>query len=222
MDPDRLAALRRRYDRPPLSGSDLGPDPIAAFARWFGEAVDASAEGLVTEANAVVVATADADGTPSARTVLLKAYDERGFVFYTNYTSAKGRDLDVNPRAALLFPWHAIDRQVRVSGAAEHVSRAESDAYFRSRPRASQIGAWASRQSTAVRDRAELDDRFVELSARWPEGVDVPVPEFWGGVRVVPTEIEFWQGRPDRLHDRLRYRRASVADTGWLLDRLAP
>lgn len=221
MDPDRLAALRRRYDRGPLLEGDLDPDPFAAFGRWFADAVDAASAGLLVEPNAVVLATADADGVPDARTVLLKAYDSRGFVIYTNYGSAKGRQVAENPRAALVFPWHPLDRQVRVTGTVERVSQEETHTYFRSRPWSSQIGAWASHQSSVVADRGELDERFAALAARWPEGTDVPVPDFWGGLRVVPHAIEFWQGRPDRLHDRLRYSRGA-AGAAWTRERLAP
>ena len=220
MDPDRLAALRRHYHRPPLVEGELGPDPLAAFGRWFADAVEAAEAGLLVEPNAVVLATSGADGTPAARTVLLKAFDERGFVIYTNYTSAKARELDANPRAALLFPWHPLDRQVRITGPVERVARQETEAYFRSRPWSSQIGAWASHQSSVVPGRAALDERFAELAARWPEGTDVPVPDFWGGYRVAPEIVEFWQGRTDRLHDRLRYARA--AGGTWSIDRLAP
>src|SRR6478609_7842822 len=227
MDPDRLAALRRRYDRLPLLEGELGPDPFAAFGQWFADAVRDADEGLLVEANATVLATADAEGRPHARTVLLKAFDVRGFVFFTNYTSAKAADLDANPFASLVLLWHPLDRQIRINGAVEKIDRAETEAYFRSRPWSSQIGAWASHQSTVLPDRHVLDDRFAELAARWPEGSDVPVPDFWGGMRIVPDAIEFWQGRPDRLHDRLRYSRelpsAGVSAAGaWTLERLAP
>ena len=229
MDPDRLAALRRRYDRLPMLEGELGPDPFAAFGQWFADAVTDAEEGLLVEANAVILATVDADGRPSARTVLLKAFDPRGFVVYTNYTSAKAQDVDGNPNVALVFPWHPLDRQVRVTGRAEKVSREETEAYFRTRPWSSRIGAWASHQSSVLPDRSALEDRFAELAHRWPEGSDVPVPDFWGGLRVVPDSVEFWQGRPDRLHDRLRFSRelAPVGDPGehpgaWVLERLAP
>jgi len=223
MDPDRLAALRRQYDRPPLLPEQLGADPFGAFGAWFAAAAAAASDGLLVEPNAMVLATSSAAGGPSARTVLLKAYDDRGFVLYTNYGSAKARDLDTDPRAALVFLWHALDRQVRVEGVVEKVSREETATYFRSRPWASRIGAWASRQSEVVADRAVLDERFAQLARRWPEGSDVPVPDFWGGLRVVPVTIEFWQGRPDRLHDRLRYvRTEGPTDSGWTIERLAP
>ena len=211
--PPSLAGLRRTYQGLPLLEADLAPDPVSQFAEWFGDAVDAG----LPEPNAMVVATSSAGGRPTARTVLLKGYDENGFVFYTNYESRKGRDLAENPRAGLLFPWHSIRRQVRVEGPVVRLSREESAAYFRSRPYGSQIGAWASRQSAVVHSREELDDRYAELAERWPE--DPPVPEFWGGFRVVPTEVEFWQGQLDRMHDRLRYRRSG---TYWIIERLAP
>lgn len=211
--PPSLAGLRRTYQGLPLLEAEVAPDPVSQFAAWFGEAVDAG----LPEPNAMVVATSSAGGRPTARTVLLKGYDENGFVFYTNYESRKGRDLTENPRAGLLFPWHAIRRQVRVEGPVVRLSREESAAYFRSRPYGSRIGAWASRQSAVVHTREELDARYEELAERWPE--DPPVPDFWGGFRVVPAEVEFWQGRTDRMHDRLRYRRV---EDSWTVERLAP
>jgi pyridoxamine 5'-phosphate oxidase len=159
-----------------------------------------------------------ADGRPAARLVLLKGFDERGFVFFTNYDSRKGAELDANPACALLFPWHDIERQVRVEGTAARLSAAENDAYFATRPRAAQIGAWASPQSQVVTDRAELDKEYEEHAVRFGEG-DVPTPPFWGGYRVAPDTVEFWQGRRSRMHDRLRYRRTA---SGWTTERLAP
>ncbi|MDF5751597.1 pyridoxamine 5'-phosphate oxidase [Spongiactinospora sp. TRM90649] len=211
--PASLAGLRRTYQGEPLIEADLAADPVAQFAIWFADALDAG----LPEPNAMVVATASAGGRPTARTVLLKGYSEQGFVFYTNYESRKGRDLTENARACLLFPWHPIRRQVRVEGSVVRLSKEESAAYFHSRPYGSRIGAWASRQSAVVGSREELDARYEELAARWPE--DPPVPEFWGGFRVVPQEVEFWQGRLDRMHDRLRYRRSRGA---WVIERLAP
>ncbi|MDA0635041.1 pyridoxamine 5'-phosphate oxidase [Nonomuraea sp. MCN248] len=211
--PPSLAGLRRSYVGEPLLETAVAADPVVQFTTWFQEALEAG----LPEPNAMVVATASAGGRPSARTVLLKEYDERGFVFYTNYESRKGRDLAENPRASLLFPWHPIRRQVRVEGTVTRLSHEESAAYFASRPYGSRIGAWASRQSAVVRSREVLDARYEELSARWPE--EPPVPDFWGGYLVTPREVEFWQGRMDRMHDRLRYRRGQG---GWVLERLAP
>jgi pyridoxamine 5'-phosphate oxidase len=219
MDPDRLAALRRQYGRPPLLAGDVDPDPVVTFGRWFADAVEAADQGLLVEPNAMVLATASPEGGPSARTVLLKAFDARGFVFYTNYTSAKARDLESDPRAELVFVWHPFDRQVRIAGRAERVSAEDTATYFRSRPWASRIGAWVSHQSAVIDDRSALEARFAELAGRWPEGSEVPVPDFWGGVRIVPVTIEFWQGRADRLHDRLRFRRDG---DDWTIERLAP
>ena len=212
-----LAAMRRRYVDATLDTDDLAADPVEQFQRWLQDAVAAQ----VPEPNAMVLATTGADGTPSARTVLLKGLDERGFTFFTNLESAKAADLAANPRAALVFPWHAMERQVRVSGPVTQVSRDETAAYFASRPRESRLGAWASPQSSVVPDRAALDRGYAEMEARWPDGDEVPLPDFWGGYRVRPEECEFWQGRQGRLHDRFRYRRTDAGD-GWIRERLAP
>jgi pyridoxamine 5'-phosphate oxidase len=214
------AAMRARYRAEGLSETDLAPDPYGQFARWFA---DAAASGL-HEPNAMIVSTADGEGRPSSRTVLLKQYDERGFVFFTNYGSRKGRELEANPSASLLFPWHAIARQVVVSGSAERIGRDETVAYFRTRPHGSQLGAWASEQSSKVASRAELDRLYAELAERYPEGEDVPAPPGWGGFRVSAETVEFWQGRENRLHDRLRYVRTDSAGSkdGWTVERLCP
>jgi pyridoxamine 5'-phosphate oxidase len=210
-----LSQLRQEYAAGGLSEADLEPDPVAMFRRWLREA---AAAGL-HEPNAMVVSTV-AGGRPSSREVLLKGLDERGFVFYTNYTSRKGEELADNPGCALLFPWHDLERQVRVEGTATRLDEAENAAYFASRPRASQLGAWASPQSQVVASRAELDRRYDEMAARFPDGDPVPVPPHWGGYLVVPHSVELWQGRRGRMHDRLRYRR--VADVEWVVERLAP
>jgi len=209
-----IAGLRREYADAGLTEADLTADPVTMFGRWFDDAV---AAGL-HEPNAMVVATADADGRPSSRMVLLKGVDERGFVFYTNSASRKGSELAANPACALLFPWHPLERQVRIDGIAHLLDRAAVASYFARRPRGSQIGAHASHQSRPVADRAELEAAYDELTARF-EGDDVPVPEEWGGYLVVPEAVEFWQGRPGRMHDRLVYRRT---DEGWATERLAP
>jgi pyridoxamine 5'-phosphate oxidase len=199
-----------------LDESMLPADPMDLFARWMADVV---AVGL-PEPTAMALATVSADGRPRARMVLLKAYDASGFTFYTNRTSRKASDLAEVPRASLLFPWYAIQRQVIVEGTVTKLTTEQSEPYFHSRPRGSQLGAWASRQSTVIGSRDELDDRYAELSQRWPEGTPVPMPDFWGGYRVEPQVVEFWHGRVDRMHDRFRYRRE--AGGAWAPERLAP
>ena len=219
LDSEQVAEMRRNYQLAGLHETDLAADPVTQFARWFSDAVAAE----LPEPNAMVVATADADGRPSTRTVLLKGYDEDAFVFYTNYASRKARELAVNAYASMLFPWYPLGRQVIVDGPVTKVPTERSARYFRSRPHASRISAWASRQSSVVPSREALDARYAELAAHWPEGTDVPVPPFWGGYQVRPETVEFWQGRPGRLHDRLRYRRADGDHgTTWTIERLAP
>ncbi|MDN5894099.1 MAG: pyridoxamine 5'-phosphate oxidase [Nocardioides sp.] len=209
-----LARLRSEYSVAGLDESDLAADPFAMFESWFEGAK------VLPEPNAMVVATVSTDGQPSARTVLLKGLDERGFAFYTNLQSRKGSELLANPRCALLFPWHPLQRQVRVEGVASELPREEVAAYFASRPRGARLGAWASAQSSVVTSE-ELARRYADADGRMPD--DVSVPDHWGGFVVAPTAVEFWQGRANRMHDRWRYRRTSSgADAGWLTERLAP
>jgi pyridoxamine 5'-phosphate oxidase len=211
-----LEDMRGLYLPGTLDEADLAPTWTAQFERWLDEAIAAP----LAEANAMVFATADARGRPSARTVLLKVVDDRGFVLYTNLESRKGREARENPWASLVFAWTPLHRQIVVTGAVEPVPDAEADAYFASRPHGSRLGALASPQSRVIPSRAVLDEARAELEQRHPPGSDVPRPAHWGGLRVVPDSVEFWQGRPDRLHDRLRYRRTD--DGRWVVERLAP
>jgi pyridoxamine 5'-phosphate oxidase len=198
-----------------LTEATLPADPLDLLRAWMDDVVKAG----LPEPTAMVLATVSADQRPRARMVLLKGFDSAGFVFYTNRTSRKGSDLAEVPRACLLFPWQALHRQVIIEGAVTPLSTDASEPYFHSRPRGSQLGAWASRQSTVLATRAELDDRYLEMERRWPEGTEVPMPDFWGGYLVQPETVEFWQGRPSRLHDRFRY---TAVGQGWTVSRLAP
>ena len=209
-----LAVLRRDYALATLAQRDVDPDPIRQFERWFADA----AAARVPEPNAMTLSTATRDGVPSARIVLLKGVDANGFAFYTDYRSRKGAELAENPLAALTCLWKEIERQVRITGSVSRVSTQESEAYFRTRPPGSRLGAWASHQSALLASREELEARVQDVAVRFPDG-DVPLPPHWGGFRVAPDEIEFWQGRPDRLHDRLLYRRG---ERGWEISRLSP
>lgn len=209
--------MRRQYEGgPPLVSGDLDPDPLTQLRRWLEEAVAAG----TASPNAMLLASVDAEGRPQARFVLLRGLDERGLVFFTNYESAKARELETSPRAALTFGWLDIYRQVRVTGSTEPLSGEESDTYFAGRPRATQIGSWASRQSEPVADRAVLVAAVAEAEERFADRT-VPRPPHWGGYLVRPDSVEFWQGQPDRLHDRLRYRRTAGAN-GWAVERLSP
>ncbi len=209
-----IADLRREYARARLDEKDVSHDPIVEFARWFAEAQEAQ----VGEPNAMTLATTTVDGSPSARVVLLKGFDQRGFVFFTDYRSRKGAELEANPRAALVFFWVELERQVRITGTVERTSNKESEAYFQSRPLGSRLGAWVSHQSRVIPGRAQLESGLREVEQRFAEG-EIPLPPHWGGYRVRPQEIEFWQGRENRLHDRIRY----VRDRDrWRIERLSP
>jgi pyridoxamine 5'-phosphate oxidase len=214
-----LAALRREYGDHGLDVPDLASDPVSMFRRWMDDTVTAG----LHEPNAMVVASVSPEGRPSSRMVLLKGVDERGFVFFTNYESRKAAEIAANPHVSLLFPWHDLQRQVRVEGTASKVSAEESEAYFASRPRESQLGAWASPQSRVVASRSALDERYGGVLAQFAELDEVPVPPHWGGFRVAPYAAEFWQGRKGRMHDRLVYRRVEDdPHAPWTVDRLAP
>lgn len=210
-----IAALRQEYDRAGLREQDVSPDPVEQFGRWFEQACAAK----VREPNAMTLATCGADGAPAARVVLLKDFHAAGFVFYTSYLSDKAKQLADNPRASMVFWWEAMARQVRIDGTVSRATDAEADAYFASRPRGSQLGAWASRQSGVIASHEAMAAAFVEADKRF-EGGDVPRPSFWGGFRLRPARFEFWQGQRSRLHDRLCYTRQ--ADGGWTLKRLGP
>ncbi len=209
--------MRRTYGLGELLESQVAPDPVVQFQTWLEQAREVG----LAEPNAMVLATADQEGRPSARTVLLKRVDERGFVFYTNQQSRKADDLAANPHCALVFPWHAMERQVRIEGSVTKLPGDEVDEYFASRPRGSQLGAWASQQSQPVESREELDLQYESYERQWPEGTEISTPYFWGGYLVAPEAFEFWQGRTGRLHDRLAYRRTSSGGD-WELSRLQP
>ena len=210
-----MDATKRDAEQGGLSEGMMADDPMTQFARWMS---DAQAQNL-TEPTAMVLTTVSAEGRPRARTVLLKAHDLTGFSFYTNRTSRKGRDIAGNPRVCAVFPWYDLRRQVTVEGAATAMSRQDSEPYYQSRPRGSQIGAWASRQSQVIGSRAELTDRVAALERRWAPPASIPMPDFWGGYLLVPETVEFWQAGQYRLHDRLRYRRH---ESGWTIERLSP
>ena len=208
-----IADIRKEYKMQTLLEKDVDADPILQFGKWWNEALRSD----IDEVNGMTLATATADGIPSARVVLLKEYDEQGFVFFTNYKSRKGNELQENPQACLVFFWKELERQVRICGSVEKIPASASDAYFSSRPQESQIGAWASEQSKAIADRSVIEERSVQYLQQFAERI--PRPECWGGYLVKPKSIEFWQGRPGRLHDRILY---SVGEGGWKIERLAP
>ncbi|MDR2980946.1 MAG: pyridoxamine 5'-phosphate oxidase [Puniceicoccales bacterium] len=209
-----ISSLRQEYTKAGLEIEDMAATPFAQFEKWFKQACDTQ----LLEPNAMSVSTVSPEGIPSCRTVLLKAFDERGFVFFTNYTSKKAHDIAAHPHTALLFPWLALERQVQIVGRTEKISTKESLAYFMSRPYGSQLGAWVSHQSQVISSRQLLLKKLDEMKRKFVEG-KVPLPDFWGGFRVVPDTVEFWQGRPNRLHDRFQYTRNG---TDWKVERLAP
>jgi len=215
MDRDEIAKMRRSYGEIGLRESDLNPDPIAQFKLWLKDAAD---NPMVVEANAMVLSTVN-DDQPTTRTVLLKDVTDAGFTFFTNYNSAKSKSIDANPKISLLFPWYPMERQVKILGSAARIDERDSDAYFATRPWSSQIGAWASDQSAPLSSREELEQRWSEFAQKFPEGTRVPRPPHWGGFLVIPTMIEFWQGRYSRLHDRIRY---SKTGSAWKLERFYP
>ncbi len=209
-----IGDIRKEYTQYGLSRTDLNPAPLEQFDHWFKQAVKAE----LKEVNAMSLATVTADGMPQVRTVLLKLYDERGMVFFTNYTSAKAQEIDANPKASILFPWLDLERQVRISGPVEKISTAESLKYFVSRPRGSQLGAWISEQSQVISNRSVLKTLMQQIKEKYQEG-QIPLPDAWGGYRIIPEKYEFWQGRANRLHDRFRYQ---LVNGQWQIDRLAP
>lgn len=211
---NNLYDLRRSYLLKELSEESVLKNPLDQFKIWMDEAINSN----IIEPNAMTIATAQRDGTPSARIVLLRKYDERGFIFFSNYLSAKANDLNENPKASILFYWAELERQVRIAGSVEKISSKESEEYFATRPRGHQISAWASEQSKVISDRKELERQFLEIEKKF-EGKEIPLPPFWGGYRLVPIIYEFWQGRESRLHDRIRY---SLVDGNWKIERLSP
>ena len=211
-----ISQMRLSYGKTGIG--DLDADPFIAFAGWLTQAREISA---IVEANAMVLSTLDPNFHITTRTVLLKDISQGGFTFFTNYSSRKGRSIEINPQVGLLFPWYAMERQISISGLAEKVSREESESYFAVRPWSSQIGAWASHQSAPLSSRQELESRFLGAAQKWPEGSDVPCPPHWGGYRVTPSAIEFWQGRYSRLHDRVRYERVNTS-SDWVIGRYYP
>lgn len=215
--PVDLAALRREYSQQGLTRQDLEANPFDQFAQWFQQACEAE----LLEPNAMVVSTVDAEGRPYQRTVLLKYFDRDGLVFFTNYGSRKAQQIEHNPQVSLLFPWYGLERQLIISGRAEKISTAESFKYFSSRPRGSQLGAWVSQQSRIISSRQLLELQFEKMREKFLNR-EIPLPDFWGGYRVRPTQFEFWQGRPNRLHDRFLYQRQSQQESGWEIQRLSP